>query len=105
MNINKSLAFKNKLYLFLLLILSLFIFIYLFYFLINGERGIISYFKIKNQNISYKNTLEILNNKSIFFSERVSRLQTNTIDLDFLDEKIRQKIGYLNNNEIVITFD
>ena len=47
---NKSLALKNKLYLFFSLLISFFIFLYLFYFLINGERGIISYYKIKNQN-------------------------------------------------------
>lgn len=105
MHVNKSLVLKNKLYLFLLLILSLFISIYLFYFLINAERGIISYFKIKNQNITYKETLENLNDKNDYFSKRIKRLQTNTVDLDYLDEKIREKTGYLDNNEIVITLD
>ena len=47
---NKSLALKKKISLFLLLIISFFVFFYLFYFLINGDRGIISYFKINNIN-------------------------------------------------------
>jgi hypothetical protein len=32
-------------------------------------------------------------------------LQTNTLDLDFLEEKIREKTGYLQDNEISINFN
>ena len=102
---NKSLALKNKLYLFLLLITSLFIFVYLFYFLINGDRGIISYFKILNKNSEYKITLKKLNKKNDYFLDRIKRLQTNTIDKDYLDEKIREKTGFINNNELLVKFD
>ena len=102
---NKSLALKNKLYLFFLFIISLFIFVYLFYFLINGERGIISYYKIKNQNSEFQITLTNLIEKNLILSDRINRLQTNTIDLDFLDEKIREKTGFIGENEILIGFD
>ena len=57
---NRSLALKNKLSLYFLFIISFFIIIYLFYFLINGDRGVISYYKIKNQNISDKLKLDDL---------------------------------------------
>ena len=59
---------------------------YLFYFLINGERGIISYIKINKQQQEYRLILDTLNKKNDFFEDRVSRLQPNTIDLDFLEE-------------------
>ena len=102
---NKSLALKNKLYIFLLFIIAFFIFVYLFYFLINGERGVISYYKIKNQNSEYQLTLFKLKNKNLILSNRIKKLQTNTIDLDFLDEKIREKTGYISDNEALINFD
>ena len=102
---NKSLALKNKLYLFFLLIISLFIFIYVLYFLINGERGIISYYKIKNESSDYKITLNSLDNKNDVMVDRINRLKTNTIDLDFLDEKIRDKTGFLKKNEVLVKFD
>tara|TARA_X000000368_G_C22538009_1_gene496495 strand:+ start:54 stop:365 length:312 start_codon:yes stop_codon:yes gene_type:complete len=102
---NKSLALKNKFYLFFLLIVSLFISIYLFYFLINGERGIISYFKIKNNNSNYKTSLFDLNRENDFLLNRIDRLKTDNIDLDFVDEKIREKTGFIENNEILIKFD
>jgi cell division protein FtsB len=102
---NKSLALKNKIYLFFLLIISLFIFIYLFYFLINGERGIISYYKIKNENMNYKITVRSLDKQNRVLSDRIGRLRTNTVDLDFLDEKIREKTGFLRKDEILIKLD
>ncbi len=102
---NKSLALKNKFYLFFLLIISFFIFIYLFYFLINGDRGLISYFKIKNQYFEQKLTFSYLIKKNLILSDRIKRLQTNTLDLDFLDEKIREKTGYIDDNEVLIIFD
>ena len=102
---NKSLALKNKLYLFFSLLISFFIFLYLFYFLINGDRGIISYYNIKNQNTQHHFVLSELQKKNSFLTDRIKRLQTNTIDLDFLDEQIRHKTGYVSENEFLIIFD
>ena len=102
---NRSLALKNKLSIYFLFIISFFIIIYLFYFLINGERGVISYYKIKNQNISDKlilNELYFKNNKLL---SEINKLQLNSIDLDFLDEKIRKNMGFVEKNELLILFD
>ena len=98
---NKSLALKNKLYLFFLLLVSLLIFIYLIYFL---NRGIISFFKISKENSIYKNELISLNKKNKYLEGRIKRLKTNSLDLDFLDEKIREKTGYIYEDEVVIIF-
>ena len=102
---NKSLALKNKLYLFFLLIISLFIFIYLSYFLVNGNRGLISYYNISKQNIYYKNTLRELSDNNQFLNDRINRLKTNSLDLDFLDEKIREKTGHISDKELIINFN
>ena len=102
---NKSLALKNKLSLYFLFLISFFILLYLFYFLINGERGAVSFYKIKNQNSAYKIVLKDLNNENNFLIDKITRLQLNTVDLDFLDEKIREKTGFVDNNELLILFD
>ena len=102
---NKSLAFKNKFYLFLLLILSFFIFAYLFYFLINGERGIVSFYKLKKINLNHEYTLSNLDKKNYLLSDRIKRLQTKHIDLDFVEEKIRKITGYKENDELLLIFD
>ena len=102
---NKSLALKNKFYLFFLSLISFFIFVYLLYFLIYAERGIVSYYKIKKINKNYTETLANIESKNQHLIDKILRLQTNTIDLDFLDEKIREKTGYLSNSELIILFE
>ena len=102
---NKSLALKKKISLFLLLIVSFFVFFYLSYFLINGDRGIISYFKVNkiNQNLATK--LVKLEKSNNYLIDRIDRLKTNSLDLDFLDEKIRENTGFLDSDEILVKFN
>ena len=101
---NKSLALKKKISLFLLLLISFFVFSYLFYFLINGDRGIISYFKINNINQNLDTKLAKLEKSNNYLIDRIDRLKTNSLDLDFLDEKIRENTGFLDSDEILIKF-
>ena len=101
---NKSLALKKKISLFLLLIIFFFVFFYLFYFLINGDRGIISYFKINKINQNLDTKLAKLEKSNNYLIDRIDRLKTNSLDLDFLDEKIRENTGFLDSDEILIKF-
>ena len=102
---NKSLALKNKLYLFSSLVIVFLIFLYLIYFLIDPEKGIISYYKLKNQQLIYKTQLNELKIKNDLFIDRTTRLQANTIDLDYLEEQLRLKTGYIAENELLITIE
>ena len=101
---NKSLALKKKISLFLLLIIFFFVFFYLFYFLINGDRGIISYFKINKINQNLDTKLAKLEKSNNYLIDRIDRLKTDSLDLDFLDEKIRENTGFLDSDEILIKF-
>jgi len=102
---NKSLALKKKISLFLLLVISFFIFFYLFYFLINGDRGIISYLKVNKTNHNLNISLTKLEKSNIYLTDRINRLKTNSLDLDFLDEKIRENTGFIDSDEILIKFN
>ena len=102
---NKSLALKNKLYLFSSLVIVFLIFLYLMYFLIDPEKGIISHYKLKNQQLIYRSELNSLKIKNDLFIDRTIRLQPNTIDLDYLEEQLRLKTGYIAENEILITVE
>ena len=101
---NKSLALKKKISLFLLLIISFFVFFYLFYFLINGDRGLLSYLKINKINQGLDTKLAKLEKSNNYLIDRIDRLKTNSLDLDFLDEKIRENTGFLDSDEILIKF-
>ena len=102
---NKSLVYKNKFYLFFSFVFAFFLFLYLVYFLINGPRSILTYFKLKNLNISFLEQLNNLNEQNNFFIDRIKRLQPNTLDLDYLEEKLRKNTGFSKNNEIIVVFD
>ena len=102
---NKSLVYKNKFYLFFSYLFAFFLFLYLLYFLINGPRSIFTYFKLKNLNISYSEQLKNLNEQNNFLIDRIKRLQPNTIDLDYLEEKIRKNTGFSRDKEIIVVFD
>ena len=102
---NKSLVYKNKFYLFISFVFAFFLFLYLTYFLINGQVSFLTYFKLKNLNISYSEQLNYLNEHNNLLIDKIKRLQPNTLDLDYLEEKLRKNTGFSKKNEIVVIFD
>ena len=99
---NKSVILKNKIILFVSFLITFFIFIYLVYFLINGQRGLIQYLHLTKIADDYNQTLANLKRENNFYIDRTMRLQTNSVDLDFLDEQVRKNLGLIDKNEIVI---
>ena len=77
----------------------------LVYFLVYGQRGLLQYFYLSNQNQEYNETLAQLTAKNQYFTNRIKKLHPNTVDLDFLDEQVRKKLGLIDKNEIVIILD
>jgi len=102
---NKSVILKNKIMLYLSFLITFFIFIYLVYFLIYGQRGFLQYLYLTKQNQEYTQTLANLTIESEYYNDLIKRLQPNTVDLDFLDEQVRNKLGLIDKNEIVIILD
>ena len=87
----------KKNYLFLLVT---FLFIYLFFNFLDGERGLISYLKKKNQ----LNSLQKIENKfinQISDLEHKNLLLTEKLDLDYIETLIRQKFLFGKKNEII----
>jgi len=82
------------------LLISTFFFVYIVFNLLNGERGLFSYFEkkeIQNQLIQKKNNMTAeLNNV-----EKKILLLTKNIDLDYLEILYREKFFYGKANEIV----
>ena len=102
---NKSLILKNKIIIYFSFLITFFIFLYLFYFLVYGQRGLLQYFYLSKQNQEYNETLAQLSSENQYMSNRIEKLQPNTVDLDFLDEQVRKKLGFIDKNEIVIILD
>jgi len=99
---NKSLILRKKLYRFCFLLFSFIMFTYIFYFIINGERGIISFYKITKKHSILTEKINFLVIENTYLENNISRLSPNNLDLDYLDEQLRLKTGKTNTNEIVI---
>ena len=102
---NKSVVLKNRIILYFSFLITFFIFLYLVYFLVNGQRGLLQYFYLSKQNQEYNEILAKLTSENQYIGNRIKKLQPNTLDLDFLDEQVRKKLGLIDKNEIVIILD
>ena len=102
---NKSVILKNRIILYFTFLITFFIFLYLVYFLVYGQRGLLQYFFLSKQNHEYKEKLDRLTYENQYMGNRIKKLQPNTVDLDFLDEQVRKKLGLIDKNEIVIILD
>ena len=102
---NKSVVLKNRIILYFTFLITFFIFLYLVYFIVYGQRGLLQYFYLSKQNHEYNETLAQLTSENQYMSNRIKKLQPNTVDLDFLDEQVRKNLGLIDKNEIVIILD
>tara|TARA_B100001094_G_scaffold268847_1_gene272752 strand:- start:157 stop:459 length:303 start_codon:yes stop_codon:yes gene_type:complete len=80
------------------LLISTFLIFYFFFNLLDGERGLFSFFKKKEILISLKNNEIILKDKIQDLNLKNSLL-SSTLDLDFIEILIREKFLFGKVNE------
>ena len=70
--------------------------------MISGEKGLFSYYS--NLSVNYQLISELNNkiDKNRSIEDKIKRLSPNTLDLDFLDEKLRHITGRSLENELVV---
>jgi len=79
-------------------LISTILFLYFFFNLLDGERGLVSYFEKKE-------LLKQLKNEKINVSNKINKLEiknsllTNNLDLDYIETLIRQKFLFGKENE------
>jgi len=81
-------------------LITIFLFLYVLFNLLDGERGLISYYKnqkIKEQLIEKKKALFI----NLALVEKKNMLLTDKIDLDYLETLYRQKFMVGKSNEYI----
>tara|TARA_Y100000590_G_C14908207_1_gene709093 strand:+ start:86 stop:388 length:303 start_codon:yes stop_codon:yes gene_type:complete len=80
------------------LLISTFLFLYFFFNLLDGERGLISLIKKKNQ-LNNLTVEEIQLTKKIENLEFNNLLLSENLDLDYIEILIRQKFLFSKKNE------
>ena len=82
------------------ILLSTFLFLYFFFNLLDGERGLISYFEKKQ-------ILEELKNQKNELTDKINNLEiknsllTDNLDLDYIETLIRKKFLFGKNGETI----
>ena len=79
-------------------LITIFLFLYVLINLLDGQRGLISYYekqKIKYQLVKEKKTLSI----KLAMVERKNKLLTGKVDLDYLEMLYRKKFMVGKSNE------
>tara|TARA_B110001452_G_scaffold222129_1_gene194880 strand:- start:34 stop:336 length:303 start_codon:yes stop_codon:yes gene_type:complete len=80
------------------LLIFIFLILYFFFNLLNGERGLFSYFKKKEILIKLQNKEENLSKKIKQFEFKNSLL-SNKLDLDYIETLIREKFLFGKEGE------
>ena len=79
-------------------LISMFLFLYVIFNLFDGERGLISYYKMQKTKINLLQEKENLT-QQLAFVEKKNNLLTNIVDLDYLETLYRKKFMVGKNNE------
>ena len=79
-------------------LISIFLFLYVSLNLLDGERGLISYYKNQQVKKQLIHDMDKLNNDLILI-EKVNGLLTENIDLDYLEILYREKFMVGKKNE------
>ena len=80
------------------ILISTILFLYFFFNLLDGERGLVSYFEKKE-------LLKQLKNEKINVSDKINKLEiknsllTNNLDLDYIEILIRKKFLFVKKSE------
>jgi len=82
-------------------ILLLLIF-YFTYHSINGQRGVISMFRMQKEIADKTIVLKNLTNEKKKLGNKVTQLYPKTLDTDYLDELARRDLGYIGNKEKLV---
>ena len=87
-----------------LIVVFTFLFLYFFFNLLDGERGLISYFEKKNL-LNNLNNEKILLNTKIEEIDNKNSLLTSNLDLDYIEILIRQKFMFGKKREKIFLIE
>ena len=82
------------------IIINIFLFIYIILNLLDGDRGLISYFDKNKEKANLLKDQKQLSKKIIYIEHKVNLLSEN-IDLDYLETLYRQKFMVGRKNESI----
>lgn len=102
---NRGFYYHNKLRAGLFVVIGLFLCSYFTYHAIQGHRSIPHLFVLYNQIGELETELEALKSEKAAVHHKVIRLRPATISADFLEERVREVLGFTYDNEMTVLLD
>lgn len=72
---------------------------YFCYHMLNGSRGIITYFKLNSQISSLQSELDIVRAERLTIEHKANLLKSDSLDLDLLEEQAKAVLGFARPEE------
>lgn len=79
--------------------------LYFLFFILFGQKGLVEFFSLKQQIENKEIVKQSLSAKMQAKKNMVDGMNTNSLDIDLLDEQARKTLGYTGKNEVVIVPD
>jgi cell division protein FtsB len=76
--------------------------IYFIYHLIQGERGILSWMRLKQRIAIAEKRLDEVREEQNALEQRVHLLRPDSLDLDMLEERARSVLNFARKDEIIV---
>lgn len=83
-------------------LLCILLFVYFAFYTINGERGLLRYLYLKKEISQTQKIATEYHNKKSKLGEQVRLLSSSSLDLDLLDERTRDILNFVGEDEYVI---
>lgn len=75
---------------------------YFLYHFIQGDRGVLAWMQLQKRLTSSLEHLACLKSEREALEEKVKALHPESLNSDLLDQEVRQKLGHVHPDEIVI---
>ena len=83
-------------------IISITLLAYCVYHIIQGERGLLSWMRLKNKIQTLEHQLTKVQDEQSLIEQRVYLLRPDSLDRDMLEEQARKVLNYAQKDEIII---
>lgn len=85
-----------------LLIFIVFLFFYFSYFTINGDRGLLRYMYLNKEIKQAQAISDQFRTQKEELESKVKLLSSNSLDVDLLEERAREVLNYVGEDEFII---
>ena len=76
--------------------------VYFTYHLLNGDRGLLSWWKLQKRVYKAETTARVVNNQKIRLEKHVKLLNPSSLDPDMLEERARLMLNFGHSDDVII---